>query len=230
MRTLNFCCFRQLLPSSNMKRSTYVQSFRIPLKHPRKPQLLDFLLQPRWQTGVHAATTTEHNCPVQTGTHIHISTLDGVEEHFCNSGLIDVDQVRLEETFWGLETLASYPNDSTVGKGVRLNQDGGIFGELLVQLQVVRNIAKLLLDLAHRLEICRTVQGVSTTEKEGDQVPGNIATSNVQTADMVVQDCGFVNGDNVGDTITGINDHTTAKTCRNLVSSSQARSEQDGLP
>lgn len=138
--------------------------------------------------------------------------------------------MRLEETFWGLETLASYPNDSTVGKGVRLNQDGGIFGELLVQLQVVRNIAKLLLDLAHCLEICSTVQGVSTAEKESDQVPGNVATSNVQTADMVVQDCGFVNGDNVGDTITGINDHTTAKTCRNLVSSSQARSEQDGLP
>ena len=164
MRTLNFCCFRQFL-SSNVKRSTYVQSLRVPLQHPRKPQLLHFLLQPRWQTGVHAATTTEHNCPVQTGAHVHISTLDGVEKHLGNSGLVNVNQVRLEETFRSFEAFASYPDNSTVGKGVRLDQDGGIFGELLVQLQVIRNVAKLLLDLAHCLKVCRTVQGISTAEE-----------------------------------------------------------------
>ena len=162
---LEFLLFSSVPAFFEHEASTYVQSLWVPLQHPRKPQLLHFFLQPRRQTGVHAATTTEHNCPVQTRTHVHISTLDSVEEHLGNSGLVDVDQVRLEETFRGFKALASYPNNSTVGKGVRLDQDGGIFGELLVQLQVVRNVAKLLLDLAHRLEICRTVQGVSTAEE-----------------------------------------------------------------
>ena len=177
----------------------------------RQPQLLQLLLQSRRQTRVHAATTAQHDSLVQTGAHIDIGALDGVEEQFGDTGLVDVDQMRLEETLGGLEALATDADDATVGEGVGFHQDGGVLGELLVQLQVVGDVAELLLDLAHRFEVGRPVQGVTAAQQQRDQVTGDIATGHVQPADVVVQDGGFVDGDDVGDTVTGVDDHSAAE-------------------
>lgn len=196
-----------------MNENTYVQPLRVALQDPCEPQLLELLLQPGRQTGVHAASSTEHNSLVETGAHIDISALDGVEEQLGDTGLINIHQVRLEEAFGGFKALAADADDATIGKGVGLDKDGCVFGELLVQLEIVGHIAELLLDLAHGFEIGGTVQGITATEQEGDEVTGDITTGDIKPANVVVKNCGFVDGDNVGDTVTGVNDHTTAETC-----------------
>lgn len=193
--------------------NTYVQPLRVALQDPCEPQLLELLLQPGRQTGVHAASSTEHDSLVETGAHVDIGALDGVEEQFGDTGLVDIHQVRLEETFGGFKALAADADDATIREGVGLDKNGGVFGELLVQLEIVGHVAELLLDLAHGLEVGGTVQSITATEQEGDEVTGDITTGDIKSANVVVKDCRFVDGDNVGDTVTGVNDHTTAETC-----------------
>lgn len=194
-------------------KSAYVESLRVSMQYAGEPQLLELLLQTRGQTGVHAASSTEHDGLVETGAHVDVGTLDGVEQQLGDTWLVDVDQVRLEETLGSLEPLAAHADDTAVGEGVGLDEDRRVFRELLVQFQIVRDVAQLLLDLAHGLEVGRAVEGVTAAEEKGDQVAGDVATSNVQSVDVVVQDGGFIDGDNVGDTVSGIDDDTTAETC-----------------
>jgi hypothetical protein len=149
--------------------------------------LLEFLLQSRGQTRVHAATTTEHNSLVQTRSDIDIGALDSVEEQFSHTGLINIHQMGLEETLGGLESLTADTDDTAVGKGVGLDQNSGILGQLLVQLKVVGNVAELLLDLADGLEIGGSVQRIAAAQKKGNQVAGDIPASHIQSLDVVVQ-------------------------------------------
>jgi hypothetical protein len=113
--------------------------------------------------------------------------LNGVEKQLSHTGLININQVGLEEALGGLESLTADTNDTAVGKGVRLDQDGGILGQLLVQLEIVRNVAELLLDLADGLEIGGSVQRIATAQEKGNQVAGNITASHIQSLDVVVQ-------------------------------------------
>ena len=141
-----------------------------------------------------------------------------VEEELSNTGLVNVDQVRLEQTLGSLEALATDADDTAIGKGVRFDENSGILGEPLVKLKVVGDIAELLLDLADGLEIGGSVQRIAAAQEEGDQVAGDIATGDVQTADVVVQHGRLVHGDNVRHTITGIHNHTAAQTYSTPVS------------
>jgi hypothetical protein len=126
--------------------------------------------------------------------------------------LVDIDQVGLEETFGGLEALTANTNDTTIGEGVRLDKNGGILGELLVQLEIVGDVSELLLDLTHGLEIGGSVERIAAAEKERNKVAGDIATSDIQSTDVMVQYGRLVHGDDVCDTVTGINNHTAAQT------------------
>jgi hypothetical protein len=138
--------------------------------------------------------------------------LDGVEEQFGDTGLIHVHEVRLEETFGGLKTFASYSDNSAVRKSIGLHQDGCVFRKLFVQLQIIRNVTELLLNLAHGLEVGRTVQRVTAAEEKSDQIAGDIATRNIQSTDVVVKNGRFIHGNDVGDTITRVHDDTAAET------------------
>ena len=51
---------------------------------------------------------------VQFRTDIDRSILNGLEEHFCDPRLLDVDQVRLEHAFWRFEPLGADLDDTAV--------------------------------------------------------------------------------------------------------------------
>lgn len=120
--------------------------------------------------------------------------------------------MRLEETLGCLEPLASNPDHSAIRKRVGFHQNSSVLREPLVELQIVGDVAQLLLDLAHGLEVRRPVEGVAAAKEQSDQVPGDVATGDVKSSDVVVQDCGFVDGDDVRHTVTGVDNDTAAKT------------------
>lgn len=177
-----------------------------------EPELFEFLLQPRGQTGVHARTAREDNGLVQRGADVDVGGLDGVEQEFRNARLLDVNEVGLEETFGGFEAFAANADHAAVGEGVGFDQHGGVFGQSLVQREVVGNVAELLFDLADGLEIGGSVEGVASTEEKGDQVSRHIATGDVQTSGEMVEHGRLVDGDNMGDTVAGIHDDTGGET------------------
>jgi hypothetical protein len=84
------------------------------MQHLRQPKLLQFLLQPARQPGIHAAPSTQHDGFVQTTPHIHICRLDGIEQELRDARLLDVDKMRLEQTFGRLEPLATDSDDAAI--------------------------------------------------------------------------------------------------------------------
>ena len=119
---------------------TYVKSLRVTTQNLCKPQLLELLLQATWQTRIHAAATTENDCLVQTAPNIHIRRLNGVEQEFGNTRLLNIDQVRLEETLRRLEALAANTNDTAIGQRVRFDQDGCVFTKTLIQFKMEKKV------------------------------------------------------------------------------------------
>ena len=55
--------------------------------------------------------------------------------------LLDIQKVRLEETFWSLESFLAYFDYTTVREGVIFDKDGRFFCKFVVQLEIVTDIA-----------------------------------------------------------------------------------------
>jgi hypothetical protein len=53
--------------------------------------------------------------------------LDGFEEEFGDTGLLNIDEVRLEQALGCFETLAADSNYAAVRESVRFHQDRGVF-------------------------------------------------------------------------------------------------------
>lgn len=138
----------------------FAEALRVPAQDAREPQLLKLLLEARRQAGVHAAAAREHDGLEEGGAHVDVGGLDGVEEELGNAGLLDVNEMGLEEALGGLKALAADADDAAVGEGIALDQDSSFLGQFLVQLQVVGDVAELLFDLARGLEVGRAVEGV----------------------------------------------------------------------
>jgi hypothetical protein len=66
--------------------------------------------------------------------------------------------------------------------------------------------------LADSLEIGGSVQGVATAQQQLDEVASDITSSDIQTLGKVVENNGLVDGNDVSDTISRVNDDTGAKT------------------
>lgn len=119
----------------------------------------------------------------------------------------------MEKTLGRLKALTAHTDDAAVGQGVVLDEHGGVLGEPLVELEVVGDVAQLLLDLADGFEIGCAVEGVAAAEEQLDQIAGDVAASYVEAFCEVVEDDGFVDGDDVGDAVARVDDYTGAEAC-----------------
>ena len=138
--------------------------------------------------------------------------MNGVEKELSDTGLVAVDKMGLEEALRRFEPLGSHSDNTTVRQRVALDQYRCVLAQPLVQLQVVGDIAELLLDLAHCLKVGRSVEGVATTEQERNQVAGDVTARYVETTGEVVEDDGFVDGDDVGYAVARVDNNTGAET------------------
>merc|ERR1712135_92626 len=115
---------------------------------------------------------------------------------------------RLEEGLGGTEPLVADGDDLAVGKLVGLLEGGGggSGGHLL--LEVKGNIAELLLDVTDNLTLSSGGERVTPLSEDLHQVVGQLTASQVQTEDGVGEGITFIDGDGVGDTISGVHDDT----------------------
>merc|ERR1712152_89672 len=115
---------------------------------------------------------------------------------------------RLEESLGAPESLVANGDDLAVGKLIRLLKGGGggSGGHLL--LEVKGDIAELLLDVTDNLALSGGGERVTALSEDLHEVVGELTASQVQTKDGMGESITLIDGDIVGNTITGVHDHT----------------------
>merc|ERR1719245_926269 len=115
----------------------------------------------------------------------------------------------LEEGLWASKPLVSDGNDLAVGKlvGLLKGSGGSSGGHLL--LKVKGNIAELLLDVTDNLTLSGGGERVASLGKDLHQVVGELTSSKIKTDNGVGESITLVDGDTVGDTVTGVHDDTS---------------------
>ena len=86
---------------------THVKSRWVTVEDAGEVELLHFLLEPAGEAGIHARAAGENDVFVELGADVDGCGLDRLEEHLCDAGLLDVDEVRLEHALGGFEPLGS---------------------------------------------------------------------------------------------------------------------------
>merc|ERR1712228_1126589 len=115
---------------------------------------------------------------------------------------------RLEEGLRGTEPLVANGDDLAVGKLIRLLEGGGGSGGGHLLLEVKSDIAQLLLDVTDNLALSGGGERVATLSEDLHQVVGELTVSQVKTDNGVGESITLVDGDTMGDTVTGVHDDT----------------------
>merc|ERR1711902_20665 len=115
---------------------------------------------------------------------------------------------RLEEGLRGTEPLVADGDDLAVGKLIGLLKGGGGSGSGHFLLEVKGDVAELLLDVTDDLTFSGGGERVATLGEDLHEVVGELTSSKVKTDDGMGKRVTFIDGDTVGDTVTGVHDDT----------------------
>merc|ERR1712021_248485 len=175
----------------------------------------DLLLHPVGNTGVHGGSSGHDGVGVQVLPDVNIALHDGVEGGLVEATGLHSEEGRLEESLGAPEPLVANGDDLAVRKLIGLLEGGGGSSSGHLLLEVKCDIAELLLDVTDDLPLSSGGERVATLSKDLHQVVGQLTTSKVKTDDGVGEGVTLVDGDTVGDTITGVH-HDTSGTARGI--------------
>lgn len=144
----------------------------------------------------------------QRTTHVRTALLNAVEKSLAHSHAISVNHARLEQALSSQIALTANGDYATIRELVLLLGDGGLLSQSVFHVQVVRDVAQLLLDFFDGLEISGSVEGIAAKEEETDKVTSDITASHVNTTSLGLETVAFKDGHDVGHTITRIDDDT----------------------
>merc|ERR1719431_723025 len=119
------------------------------------------------------------------------------------------EEGRLEESLRAPEPLVTNGDDLTIGQLIGLLQGGGCSSSGHLLLEVQGDIAKLFLDVTDNFTLGGGGEGVATLCQDLHQVVGELTASQVQTDDGMGKSITFIDGDTVGDTVTGVHHDTS---------------------
>jgi len=169
----------------------------------------DFLLHTVSNTRVHGGTSGHDSVGIEILTDVNIALHDGVVGGLMDTAGFHSQEGRLEESLRGTEPLIANGDDLAIGQFIGLLKRRGSSSGGHFLLKVKSNIAELLLDVTDNLALSSGGEGVSTLGEDLHQVVGEFTASQVQTEDGMGESITFIDGDGVGDTITGIHDNTS---------------------
>uniref|UniRef100_A0A1I8IPK4 ANF_receptor domain-containing protein n=1 Tax=Macrostomum lignano TaxID=282301 RepID=A0A1I8IPK4_9PLAT len=96
---------------------------------------------------------------------IHVGLLDGVKQQFGHAYSVNIDQMRLEQSLWRLETLAAHLIDG----------HGGLESQPLLLSNIVGHVAEPLLELSDGLKICASIESVAPEQQQLNEVAGTMS-------------------------------------------------------
>ena len=151
---------------------------------------------------------------VELGAEVDVGLLDAVKELVGHAHCIDVDEVRLEEHLGRKIALLAQTDGAAVRNGVRLDKRGGLGRKLLLDPEVVADVAQLLLDLADRLKVGRAVERVPAQQQQLDEVARDVRAGNVEATHQVRHRVALAHRDDVRHTVTRVEHNTVQQTLR----------------
>jgi hypothetical protein len=171
------------------------------------------------------------------GQRTEVALHDGVVSSLVDTGGLETEEGRLEEGLGSSESekgtnefqlskriernrcwekqdvpLVSDGDNLTVRKLVRLLKLRRLSGGLHLLLEVEGDVAELLLDVSDDLPLGGGGEGVSSLHEALDQVIGQVSTGEVESEDGVGKGETLVDGDGVGNSISGVEDDTGGST------------------
>lgn len=149
---------------------------------------------------------------VQILSDVDIALHDGVVSGDVDAAAFQTENGRLEQSLGGTESLVANGNNLTIGKLIGLLQAGALGGSLNLLLEVEGNVAELLLDITDDFSLGSGGEGVATLSQDLHQVVGKITASHVNTSNGVGKSETLVDGDDVSDTITRVENNTGGTT------------------
>merc|ERR1712036_172054 len=115
----------------------------------------------------------------------------------------------LEEGLGAPEPLVADGDHLAVGKLIGLLQGGGGGSSGHLLLEVKGNVAQLLLDVTDNLPLGGGGEGVAPLGEDLHKVVGELTASQVKTDNGMGESVTLVDGNTVGDTVTGVHDDTS---------------------
>merc|ERR1712013_512458 len=168
----------------------------------------DLLLHTVSNTGVHGGASGHDGVGVQVLPDVNIALHDGVVGGLVDSASLHSEEGRLEEGLGAPESLVADGDDLAVGKLIGLLEGGGGSGGGHLLLEVKGDVAELLLDVTDNLALSGGGEGVAPLGEDLHEVVGELTASQVKTDNGVGESITLVDGDTVGDTVTGVHDDT----------------------
>merc|ERR1711926_42911 len=168
----------------------------------------DLLLHSVGDTGVHGGATGHDGVGVQVLTDVNVALHDGGVGGLVDAAGLHSEEGRLEESLGAPESLVADGDDLAVGKLVGLLEGGGSSSGGHLLLEVKGDIAELLLDVSDDLALGSGGERVASLGEDLHQVVGQLTSGEVKTEDGVGKGITFIDGDGVGDTISGVHDDT----------------------
>lgn len=156
--------------------------------------------------------TYHDNVAVQILTDINITLHDGVEGGLVDTTALQTQDARSKQSLRSTETLVADGDDLTVGKFVGLLEAGALGSGLDLLLEVESDVAELLLDVTDNFTLSGSGESVTTLGQDLHEVIRQVTTSHVDTGDGVGKGETLVDGDNVGDTVTRVQNDTGGTT------------------
>merc|ERR1719362_2759069 len=164
----------------------------------------DLLLHTVSNTGVHGGASGHDGVGVQVLPDVNVALHDGVVDSLVDAAGLHSQEAGLEESLWAPEPLVADGDHLAVGQLVGLLKGGGGGGGGHLLLKVQGNIAQLLLDVPDNLPLGSGGEGVAPLGEDLHQVVGELTASQVEPEDGMGKSITLIDGDGVGDTITGV--------------------------
>jgi hypothetical protein len=176
--------------------------------HGGRSQGGDLLLHTLSDTLEHGGTTGQDGVAVEVLADIDVALHDGVVGGLVDTRLFHADQRGLEQDLGATETLVTDGDDLTIRQLVGLLELGRGGSLLHLGIEVEGNVTELLFDVTNDFTLGGGGEGITTLGQDLHHVVGQVTAGQVQTQDSVGKGITFVDGDGVGDTITGVQDDT----------------------
>merc|ERR1712102_73672 len=168
----------------------------------------DFLLHTISNTGVHGGASGHDGVGIEILPDVNIALHDGVVGGLVDTAGFHSEEGRLEEGLRGTEPLVANGDDLAIGKLVGLLEGGGGSSSGHFLLEVKGDIAELFLDVTDNLALSGGGERVTTLSEDLHEVVGELTSSKFKTDDGMGKSITFIDGDTVGDTVTGVHDDT----------------------
>lgn len=160
---------------------------------------------------VRMGASYHNNVAVKILADVDVALHDRVEGGDVDAAGFQTEHGRLEQGLRSTETLVADGDDLAVRQLVGLLERGALAGGLDLLLKVECDVAQLLLDVAHDFALGGGGEGVTALGQNLHQVVRQVTAGHVNTRDGVRQGETFVDGHDVGDTVTGV-EHDTGGT------------------